>query len=879
MKFLAIFYSFFLRLRYRIEVKGIEHIIGKKSNLYLPNHQAEVDPQLLMSVILRHDKVAPMISSHYYNIPVLKSIFKAMDAISVGDIEKGHRDALLLNKLETAAPSALSRNRSILLYPGGQLAGQGYERIYNKQSAYEIVKKLPEKSHVIGIRISGLWGSIWSRAWIGRSPDFVPTYLKSVWLVIANLIFFLPKRTIKIEFEDITQKARENAANLDRKGFNTFLEEFYNIYGEEKPLFLKHYFFSKKLKRHLPEKIVGSDLEHTKDRKFNTIIPAEVFNTISQALANELKISISEIKKESNLVTELNLDSLGLVTVMAEIEKKFPETKTPDINSIKTVYDLCLMAMNKSPEENLDLKPSTLHLTNEEDYNVLPNPELNILELFIKEFTKNKHEFFAWDNTNGTSNRGDFFLKTAVVSNLIRKKVKGKYVGIMLPALQSTTLLIAATYMAGKIPVMLNWTVGSKVLEYCADITNLEVIITAGAFYDKVKDQIPESVANRLMFLEKEVQKLSLGIKLNGLLKSKLPGIFINTKIDETAVILFTSGSEANPKAVPLTHKNCVSDLWGALNIINIRHNSIFLSFLPPFHSFGFVVLSVLPLITSFKIAYTPNPTNIKEVVNVLRHTRATNVMVTPTFLKMMMASTNKYDLRSVELVISGAESLPLATKQKFEEMTGGRALIIEGYGITECSPIVSLNPFEAQKDNSVGRFIKGLDAKIVDIDTMKEVEQGKEGMIIASGTSVFKGYLDKKIESPFIEINGKSYYKTGDLGYLDEDGFLYITGRLKRFIKIGGEMISMPMIEKILLSTYGIDETQVLAVDGTDIDNQAIIALFTTIKLDLSTVNKTLRDNGLTGLSKIHKIIEVDEIPLLGSGKTDYKTLKNLIK
>jgi long-chain-fatty-acid--[acyl-carrier-protein] ligase len=242
------------------------------------------------------------------------------------------------------------------------------------------------------------------------------------------------------------------------------------------------------------------------------------------------------------------------------------------------------------------------------------------------------------------------------------------------------------------------------------------------------------------------------------------------------------------------------------------------------------------------------------------------------------MANANKYDLRSVELVISGAESLPLATKQKFEEMTLGRATIIEGYGITECSPIVSLNPFDAQKLNSVGKFIKGLDGKIVNPENFTELEQGKEGMIVVHGDSIFKGYLDAHIESPFITIEGKSYYKTGDLGYVDSEGFLYITGRLKRFIKIGGEMISMPMIEKILLEIYGNDEKQVLAVEGSDKDGEAVIAVFTTIDLNLATLNKNLKDYGLTGLSKIHKLIPVDEIPLLGSGKTDYKQLKNLL-
>ena len=259
MKLIAIIYGFLLRLRYKIEVKGLDEIKGKTSNLYLPNHQAEVDPQIVMSIILLHDKVAPMISATYYNIPVLKSFFKAMGAVSVSDLERGSRDINILGKLEAAAQSALSNDRSILLYPGGQLAGQGYERIFNKQSAYEIVKKLPEKSNVIGVRISGLWGSIWSKAWLGKSPAFISTYLLTIWFVIANLIFFLPRRKVTIEFTDITEEAKKAASSLDRKGFNQYLEEFYNIHGEEEVTFLKHYFYIPRLKKELPKRIVGAD--------------------------------------------------------------------------------------------------------------------------------------------------------------------------------------------------------------------------------------------------------------------------------------------------------------------------------------------------------------------------------------------------------------------------------------------------------------------------------------------------------------------------------------------------------------------------------------------------------------------------------------------
>jgi long-chain-fatty-acid--[acyl-carrier-protein] ligase len=526
------------------------------------------------------------------------------------------------------------------------------------------------------------------------------------------------------------------------------------------------------------------------------------------------------------------------------------------------------------------MKESFLHLQSSPDYNVMPDTSKNILENFITTFTHHKEEYFAWDNVSGSSKRGDFMLKAAVVSNLLKSKTQHKNIGIMLPALQSTTLLIMASYMAGKIPVMLNWTVGNKVLVHCAEITDLDIIITATSFFEKVKEQIPSEIEGKLMFLDKEVKNITTPMKLKGVLMAKFPKLFINTKIDETAVVLFTSGSETLPKAVRLTHKNIVHDLNGALHIIDIRVQSIFLSFLPPFHSFGFTVLSVLPLLTGVKVAYTPNPTNIGEVVETIKHVQANNLIATPTLLKMIMNKASREDFKTIELVITGAESLHETIKNQFNELTkGNTSRIIEGYGITECAPIVSLNPVDAQKTNSVGKIIKGLEIKVVNPDSFEEVEVAKEGMFIVSGPSVFPGYLDVDIQPPFIEIQGKRFYKTGDLGYIDADGFLFITGRLKRFIKIAGEMISMPFIENILKSECGNNEEINLAVEGSDKGGEPKVVLFSTKEMDLSEINRCLREKGVASIARIREIKVVNEIPLLGSGKTNYRLLKEIIE
>ncbi len=202
----------------------------------------------------------------------------------------------------------------------------------------------------------------------------------------------------------------------------------------------------------------------------------------------------------------------------------------------------------------------------------------------------------------------------------------------------------------------------------------------------------------------------------------------------------------------------------------------------------------------------------------------------------------------------------------------------MEGYGITECSPVLTINPLENQKSNSVGKLIDGVKGIITEIDSLKILEPMQSGMIYVSGDNIFSGYLNHPFK-PFETINGTKYYKTGDLGYFDEDGYLFITGRLKRFIKIGGEMISLPFIENLILEKYGKEDIQTLAVEGSDKKQPAKITLFTCEDLDIDEVNQFLIKSGVSPIGKIREIVKIKEIPLLGSGKVDYKILKQQLE
>lgn len=231
-----------LRFRYRVSIQGSEIIRQNSPVLYLPNHQALIDPIILLSHIYRFSTVAPVISEKYYDIPGARWLFKQMGAVRVSDLEAGSRDTNVLKLITRSVYKGFLRDKNIVIYPAGQLAAQGFEKILNKKSAYHIISKIPENVQIVGVRLTGLWGSIFSKAGSRKSPDFFACLLKGAFYVFANFLFFVPKRKVSIEFVDLTATAKDKAL-AGQKELNAFLEEFYNVHGEEPPLFLKHIFY------------------------------------------------------------------------------------------------------------------------------------------------------------------------------------------------------------------------------------------------------------------------------------------------------------------------------------------------------------------------------------------------------------------------------------------------------------------------------------------------------------------------------------------------------------------------------------------------------------------------------------------------------------
>jgi long-chain-fatty-acid--[acyl-carrier-protein] ligase len=465
-----------------------------------------------------------------------------------------------------------------------------------------------------------------------------------------------------------------------------------------------------------------------------------------------------------------------------------------------------------------------------------------------------------------------------MITKNIVEKFEGKYIGIMLPASVAADIFYLTTLFAGKTPVMINWTAGERNITASLDSVGVKRILTSKALVERIALQgiTLSAISDRFIFAEDISSKVSRLSKLRAFLASHITWRSLGrAKEPETAVIIFTSGSETLPKAVPLTAANLLANMREVLEAVKIYENDRLIGFLPPFHSFGLTVTMLLPLCSGAQIVYHPNPTEADTLAKIIEAYSVTMLIGTPTFLGGIVRVANPSQLATLRLAVTGAESCPERVHQALKVKCTG-AVILEGYGVTECSPIISINDPDKPEPFSIGKVLPGLDYAIVDPYSLKLRSPPCSGVLLVRGPSVFGGYLNYQGKSPFVEVNGKLWYNTGDLVSIDADGLLSFSGRLKRFIKLGGEMVSLPAIEAVLQSHFASenDEGPVLAVEATDAEPPELV-LFTILDIDRETANQKIRSAGLSGLHSIRKVFKLAQMPLLGTGKTNYRALK----
>ena len=458
-------------------------------------------------------------------------------------------------------------------------------------------------------------------------------------------------------------------------------------------------------------------------------------------------------------------------------------------------------------------------------------------------------------------------------------------IGVLLPSSVGAVLVNTAVTLRGRVPVNLNFTASPGALVSAVEQCGIRTVISSRAFLEKMSQLTPPEGT---VCLEDIAPTIGKGAKILALLKASfLPaGMFLTFRKpepDDVATVIFSSGSTGEPKGVMLSHHNILSNIEGFSCVFRFEKSDRVCGILPFFHSFGFAVTLWAPLVVGFSAMYHPNPVDGAKIAEIVREERLTALLATPTFLLAYIRRAKKEDFQTLRAVVTGAEKLKKKVADAFEKRFGLRPL--EGYGTTELSPVASLNLPDVEidgalhvgtKEGSIGHPIPGVAMKIVDPDTGELLPDGEEGVLLVKGPNVMLGYLNKPDKTADVLRDG--WYSTGDVARMDEDGFAFITDRLSRYSKIGGEMVPHLAIEEKFLQALDTIE-QVVAVTSAPDEKKGeqLVVVHTKAAGDADKLSAIMKDSDLPNLWKPRKdnYVEIDEMPTLGSGKLDLKHLK----
>ena len=463
-------------------------------------------------------------------------------------------------------------------------------------------------------------------------------------------------------------------------------------------------------------------------------------------------------------------------------------------------------------------------------------------------------------------------------------------VGVLLPNVNAMPVVLLSLWFANRIPAVLNYTVGPAILLACARVAQLKQIITSKKFAENLKVDLKpfQDTGIEILFLEDVRARISAAQKLRAVFSYHAPAYCPNT--EETAVVLFTSGSEGDPKGVELTHRNVLANIRQMISVIDLMESDRFFNALPLFHSFGLTIGLLLPLVRSTFVFLYLSPLHYRVVPSAFYNLDCTVLFGTNTFLNGYARKAHPYDFRSLRYLFAGAEKLQESTANLWMRKFGVR--IIEGYGATECSPCVSANTPMRSKQGSAGQLLPDIEYKLEPVEGVGETQNedlpgrgsskmknGSTGRLFVRGPNIMRGYLNPPANTQFRALGG--WYDTGDIVNVDAEGYVHILGRLKRFAKVSGEMISLTAVEDALAGAfpkYGLKFAIAVVAKPDEGKGEKLIAATNEDRLTLEEVRAVIQGRGLSNLAMPREIKVVHEIPRLGTGKVNHRELEKLV-
>ncbi len=496
---------------------------------------------------------------------------------------------------------------------------------------------------------------------------------------------------------------------------------------------------------------------------------------------------------------------------------------------------------------------------------------------FIRICRENKKRILYKDATQAKVSYGKALIGAFLLGNRLSLPAD-RHIGILLPNLAVTALIFFGLQLFRKTPVFLNYAGGPVALTQAMDLADLNTVITSRKFLETIKLNPAVFEGKRLVFIDNLKGEIGLGEKMLGLWRSIFHRPFSRFRPGEekeTAAVLYTSGSEGVPKGVCLSHENIISNIHQALSRVDVRESDYFLNALPMFHSFGLTIGTILPLFAGARAFLYVNPLHYRIIPEIAYDQGCTILMGTNTFLNGYSKRAHPYDLYAMRYVFCGAEALSDAVFERYAKVYGIR--IMSGYGATECSPIISINSALEHEYGTVGKMLPGMEYKLFPVEGIDE-KDGRVGRLYVKGKNVMKGYLKNERANEKYLVEDQGWYDTGDIVEVTEEGFLKIVGRLKRFSKISGEMISLTAVEEALVRAFGDRKDIAVMAVVDERKGEKLILITNNREIDAKAARERLKAQGFSDLACPKDVRFMRTIPKLGTGKVDYVKLKELL-